>query len=98
MSADFEFEKWDDWDDDELDEEFAEDELDFLADEDLSEDLLAGPIGERLRWYQAKTPLSDAINSDDVLDFHFFINGTRGVCKGERNFFNRMKLYFYDKS
>ncbi len=100
MSADFDYEKWEDWDDEDLDEEFEDEVIEFEEDDDdeVFTDCLSGPLGERMRWYQARTPLDDVVNSDDVLDFHFFIEGTRGICKGERNFFNRMKLYFYDKS
>ena len=37
-----------------------------------------------------------SISADEVLDFHFFIEGVYGIDKGERNFFERMKNYFSD--
>lgn len=99
MSSEHEYESWEDWNDEELEDELLEDlseDDDFFEDEDDAIDPLAdGPLAGRMRWFQARGGIPGTIDSDDILDFHFFIDGTRGVCKGERNFFNRMKLYFY---
>ncbi len=111
MNAESNFEPWDEWDDeeheDELIDELAFEELDEEIDEEIDEELdddelfedddplASGPLRERTQWLQIRGSLDDMVGADDILDFHFFIEGTRGICKGERNFFNRMRLYFY---
>lgn len=96
MFADYEYERWEEWDDELLDEELEElEDADQLF-EDEEDPLAFGPLAERTAWLQTKQGLDEIIESDEVLDFHFFMEGTRGICRGERNFFNRMKLYFYE--
>lgn len=111
MSTNSNFEAWEEWDDgeieDELLDELAFEELDEEVHDESDEEfddepffddddpLASGPLHQRTQWLQIRGDLDQAVGADDLLDFHFFIAGTRGVCKGERNFFNRMKLYFY---
>jgi hypothetical protein len=117
MFAEHEYERWDEWEEEQLDDELIDeilfDELDLEEvtdefgedlDDEYEEELLSdenplvsGRLRQRTEWLQTRVDIEAEISSDELLDFHFFIEGTRGVCKGERNFFKRMKLYFYDQ-
>ncbi len=78
---------------DDFDDDYEDEGEPFFADENP---LLSNRLRERTEWLQTRIAPEREICSDDLLDFHFFLKDTRGVCKGERNFFKRMKLYFYD--
>lgn len=50
----------------------------------------------RDKWFEGLSGELEVVSGDDLIDFHEFIRNTRGICKWEKNFFKRIKLYHRD--
>jgi hypothetical protein len=89
--------------DEEIEDEEREDEYEESSElDDIDEAVLEHieEVFEKRNSFFKKNhvDIESLITYDNLLDFHVFISSARGICKGEKNFFNRMKLRYFNKN
>lgn len=80
----------------EFDDDDSGEDLSLLPDDILNEEtfeLLQHALNTRDAWFLDKKGRHGTVSSDDMITFHEFIEDTKGICKWEKDFFNRIKLY-----
>ncbi len=80
----------------EFDEPGSEEDLSLLPADILNEEtfeILQHALNTRDAWFLNKKGNKEAVSSNDMITFHEFMKNTKGICKWEKDFFHRIKLY-----